>query len=114
MEHLRICHLGDLGHELTDTQIGEIGEIHVLLVPVGGHFTIDAATAVKIINKLDPSYVIPMHYNTPEHDPKLFGDVQDLKHFLDEYGVVKEPVKSLDVSADKLPEETEIVVLQRQ
>lgn len=114
MEHLRICHLGDLGHDLTDAQLAEIGEISVLMIPVGGGFTIDAETAVKIINKLDPFYVIPMHYNTDEHNQDVFGDIKPLKTFLDEYGVNKEPIKSLEVSADKMPEETEIVVLQRQ
>lgn len=114
MEHLRICHLGDLGHELTDAQKSEIGAVDVLLIPVGGHFTIDAETAVKTITELDPFYVIPVHYRTDEHNLDVFGDMQPLKKFLDEYGVIKESVKSLEIEKDKLPEETEIVVLARQ
>ncbi|MEO8581830.1 MAG: MBL fold metallo-hydrolase [Patescibacteria group bacterium] len=113
MDHLRVCHLGDLGHELTDAQKSQIGSIDVLLLPVGGKFTIDAATAVKLITELDPFYVIPMHYRTEEHDAELFGELMPLKKFLDEYGVNKEPVKSLDVDAEKMPEEAEVVVLQR-
>jgi L-ascorbate metabolism protein UlaG (beta-lactamase superfamily) len=113
MDHMRVCHVGDLGHELTDQQISDIGSIDVLLVPVGGHFTIDAEKAVKLVTELDPFYVIPMHYQTDEHNMDVFSDLQTLKHFLDEYGVVKEPVKSLDVSVDKMPEETEVVVLNR-
>lgn len=114
MDHLRVCHLGDLGHELTDQQKGEVGAIDVLLVPVGGKFTIDSATAVKVLTDLDPTYVIPMHYRTPEHNLDLFSELQTLQDFLNEYGVVKEPIKSLDIQADKLPEETEVVVLERQ
>jgi L-ascorbate metabolism protein UlaG (beta-lactamase superfamily) len=114
MDHLRVCHLGDLGHELTDAQKSEIGAVDVLLVPVGGHFTINAEEAVKMITELDPFYVIPMHYRTEEHNLDVFADLQPLKKFLDEYGVIKEPVKSLDVEQDRLPEETEIVVLARQ
>lgn len=113
MDHLRVCHLGDLGHELTDKQKSDIGSIDVMLVPVGGHLTIDPETAVKMVTELDPFYVIPMHYRTEEHNADVFGDLKTLKNFLDEYGVVKEPIKSLDVSADKMPEDTEVVVLQR-
>lgn len=114
MDHLRICHLGDLGHDLTDEQISDIGEINVLMIPVGGYSTINPETAVKIINKLDPFYVIPMHYNTDEHDQNVFGDMKTLQKFLDEYGINKEPVKSLDVDPERLPEETEVVVLAKQ
>lgn len=113
MDHLRVCHLGDLGHELTDAQKSAIGPIDVLLVPVGGKFTINAEQAVKTIVSLDPSYVIPMHFRTDEHNPDLFSELTTLKEFLDEYGVTKTPVKSLEVSADRLPEETEVVVLAR-
>lgn len=113
MDQLRICHLGDLGHELSDKQKSDIGSIDVLLIPVGGHFTIDAEAAVKLINELNPSYVIPMHYNTDEHNQDIFADVKPLQVFLNEYGITKNPVKSLNVESDKLPEETEVVVLER-
>jgi len=113
MEHLRICHLGDLGHELTDAQKTEIGSVDVLLLPVGGHFTINSEIAVKMINEFDPSYVIPMHYRTDEHNLDLFADLQPLQTFLNEYGVTKTPVKSLTVEQASLPEETEVVVLER-
>ena len=61
----RIAHLGDLGHELTDQQLKEIGPVDVVLVPVGGTYTIDAAGATRVIEQLRPStIVIPMHYKT--------------------------------------------------
>jgi len=62
VEGLRLCHLGDLGHLLTDEQLKEIGTIDILMVPVGGFFTIDANEAVEVVNQLKPKIVLPMHY----------------------------------------------------
>jgi L-ascorbate metabolism protein UlaG (beta-lactamase superfamily) len=62
---LRIAHLGDLGHALTDEQLGPLaGPVDVLMVPVGGAFTIDAAVATEVANQLQPKIVFPMHYKT--------------------------------------------------
>jgi L-ascorbate metabolism protein UlaG (beta-lactamase superfamily) len=114
MDDLRVCHLGDLGHELTTEQLGEIGDIDVLLIPVGGHYTIDPKTAVKIIHQLEPFYVIPMHYKTEKHSAEMFGEVKTLADFLKEYGLSPSPVAKLNVEKNKLPEETELVVLEAQ
>ena len=63
---LRIAHLGDLGHALDDKQLSAIGSVDVVLVPVGGFFTIDAEQASRVIDQLRPRLVIvPMHYRTP-------------------------------------------------
>ncbi len=59
---VRAVHLGDLGEELTDDQISAIGTPDVLMIPVGGTFTIDAKQAKKLVSRLSPSIVIPMHY----------------------------------------------------
>jgi L-ascorbate metabolism protein UlaG (beta-lactamase superfamily) len=112
IDDISVCHLGDLGHELTNEQLTAIGSVDVLLCPVGGVFTINAATAVKTIQALEPAYVIPMHYRTDRHDEKSFGDVATLADFLKEYGADPAPVKELSVDKTKLPEETELVVLQ--
>ena len=61
---VRIVHLGDLGHFLTDNQVTEIHKVHVLLVPVGGFFTIDAATATEVAEQVRARVIIPMHYKT--------------------------------------------------
>ena len=63
---MRIVHLGDLGHALTQEQIRAIGPVDVLLVPVGGHFTIDAKGATEVVAQLAPRIVIPMHYKTKD------------------------------------------------
>jgi L-ascorbate metabolism protein UlaG (beta-lactamase superfamily) len=112
LDELRVCHLGDLGHPLTNEQIAAIGEIDVLLCPVGGHFTINPSVAVQTIQALEPSYVIPMHFKTPAHDEKVFADLVTLADFLKEYGAAPAPVASVSIDKGKLPEETELVVLQ--
>jgi L-ascorbate metabolism protein UlaG (beta-lactamase superfamily) len=62
---MRIAHLGDLGHLLTDDQLSAIGAVDVVLIPVGGVFTIDAHQAMRVIDQLHPRLlVIPMHYKT--------------------------------------------------
>ncbi len=113
VDDISICHLGDLGHELTDEQRGEIGAVDILMIPVGGVFTIGPAKAKKIIQRLDPSIVIPMHYRTPAHDQNVFGELSTLDDFLKEYGAEVEPEKKLKLERSKLPEETELVVLQQ-
>lgn len=111
IEGVRICHLGDLGQaQLTDPQLEEIGDVDVLLIPVGGVFTIAAAEAAKVIAQLEPKIIIPMHYQIPE----LKVTLDPVENFLKEMG--KEaivPVSKLSVTSDKLPEETQIVVLER-
>ncbi len=113
LDDLRVCHLGDLGHELSPEQITKIGTVDILLCPVGGVFTIDPKTAVKTIKSLEPSIVIPMHYKTPAHDEEVFGEMSTLEEFLKEYGVEVEAEEKLNIERSRLPEETEVVVLRR-
>jgi L-ascorbate metabolism protein UlaG (beta-lactamase superfamily) len=64
VDDIKICHLGDLGHLLTPSQLEMIGDVDVLLIPVGGVYTIAAAQAVEVIKQLKPAVVVPMHYKT--------------------------------------------------
>ena len=70
---LTFCHLGDLGHVLTEEQVAQIGEVDVLFVPIGGHYTIDAREAVQVIKQLGPKVVFPMHYKTDVLDFPIEG-----------------------------------------
>lgn len=65
IDGIRLCHLGDLGHILSPSQIEMIGNVDVLLIPVGGVYTIDFKEAVTVVQQLKPDIVIPMHYKTP-------------------------------------------------
>ena len=64
LDGIRVCHLGDLGHALSKKQIEEIGRVDLLFIPVGGIYTIDAATAGKVMEQLHPRIAVPMHYQT--------------------------------------------------
>ena len=105
---LAVCHLGDLDHVPTQSQIEDLGSVHVALVPVGGGGGLNAAQAAEVISLLEPSIVIPMHYRTPAVSLKL----DPVSKFLKEMGLssVKEEA-SLKVSRSSLPEETHVVLL---
>ncbi len=105
---LRLTHLGDLGHPLSDTQAAEIGTPDILLVPVGGFFTIDASTAWKVADRLEPRIVIPMHYKT-----ECCGfSIAPLHDFLKGKEGIKRVGQEVEVSAASLPEGREIWVME--
>ncbi|MBK6374931.1 MAG: MBL fold metallo-hydrolase [Saprospiraceae bacterium] len=62
-DDISILHCGDLGHTLTDDLVEEIGDVDILLIPVGGHYTINSAEALSVVHKIEPAIVIPTHYN---------------------------------------------------
>jgi L-ascorbate metabolism protein UlaG (beta-lactamase superfamily) len=65
MDEFRLCHLGDLGHELYADDIDKLGKIDILFIPVGGNFTIDGKEASELAKRIKPHLIIPMHYKTP-------------------------------------------------
>lgn len=110
VDGVNVVHLGDLGHELTEEQITEIGTVDVLLVPVGGVYTITASEAVKVVNQLEPRIVIPMHYKVDG----LKIELETAEPFLKEMGAESvEATPKLSITKDKLPEETTVVVLSK-
>lgn len=76
-EGLRLAHLGDLGHALSPEQREALGQLDVLLIPVGGHYTIDAATAAELVCALQPRLTIPMHYRGTGFGYDVIGPVED-------------------------------------
>jgi L-ascorbate metabolism protein UlaG (beta-lactamase superfamily) len=111
---MNICHLGDLGHKLSQGQIGNIGNVDILFIPVGGHYTIGASEAVEVITSLEPRIVIPMHYKATGLDAKLSEVLAPVEDFIKEIGL--EPVRDnkLTITPDKLPEEMQVWVLERK
>lgn len=105
---LTIAHLGDMTQVPTQTQIEDLEEVDVLLLPVGGGGSLNAAKAAELVSMLEPGIVVPMHYKIP----RLKVDLDDVDRFLKEMGV-NEPQKeeSLKLSAGRVPEETEVVLL---
>ena len=110
-EGITLCHLGDLGHTLSNEQINELDGIDVLFVPVGGTYTIDAKEAEELVLQIEPKIVIPMHFGIPEIKEPL----SPLADFLKEMG--KENIvtqnKLVVKSGQELPEEMQVVVLNK-
>jgi len=108
VDGINVCFCGDLGHLLDDEQISEIGRVDVLLVPIGGHFTIDDKEAWGVVEALNPKVVIPMHYKTEvlgfpigELDPFIGG--KDNVEFAGSFEV--------KLNADDLAGERRVIVL---
>ncbi len=108
-EELTICHLGDVGHVLTDKQVEDIGDVDILMIPVGGTYTIDAKTAVEVINQVEPKIVIPMHYKVPG----LVVDLDAPEKFVKELGLTPEKVDKYKIAKKLLPaEEVKLVMFE--
>lgn len=108
-----LLHLGDLGHELSDETLEHIGTVDVLMIPVGGFYTIDAEVAAKVISSIEPGIVLPMHYKTADSGA-VTAEMAELDKFLDEMGVSKtaQRLEKLKLtSKSDIPDETEIIVL---
>jgi L-ascorbate metabolism protein UlaG (beta-lactamase superfamily) len=109
MEGVTLCHLGDLGHQLSSELLEEVGDIDVLFLPVGGVSTIGGATAAEIVRRVTPKVAVPMHYKTPT----LKKELEPVDKFLKEMGI-KENVSQpkLSVSRSNLPASTQVIVLE--
>lgn len=92
----RICHLGDLGHLLDEEQIKEIGKIDVLLIPVGGTYTIDYEAAEEVTKQLNPMMVIPMHYKTDKLNLNIAPVDNFIRAISSDYKIIKLDTNELD------------------
>ncbi|TSC84107.1 MAG: hypothetical protein G01um101416_1137 [Microgenomates group bacterium Gr01-1014_16] len=109
IDGLRVAHLGDLGHKLAQGQLDEMGPIDVVLVPVGGVYTIDAKIAAEVVKQVDPWVVIPMHYK------QLNLELAGVEDFLKEMGKPEvQPDPKFVITADRMPTELQVVVLERK
>jgi len=106
-EEMTIAHLGDLGHKLTDSQVEEIGDVDVLMIPVGGNYTIDGKMAVEVISQIEPKIIIPMHYKIDG----LTVDIDGPEKFIKELGLTPEKVDKYKISKKLLPTEEEKLVM---
>ena len=108
LDSIKLCHLGDLGHLLSQEQIASIGDVDILFIPVGGFFTIDADEATQVCAQLRPKVIIPMHFKTP----KCAYPISDVNNFLKgKENVTKWDTSEIEFRAEKLPAESEIIVL---
>lgn len=110
-EGIRLVHLGDLGIVLTDKEIKLLGKVDILFIPVGGYYTLSQEDALKVINKLNPKIVIPMHYKTEYTQGWPIGTLDEFLKLVKDVKIVKLESSLLKISKDKLPKTTEIWIL---
>ena len=109
LDDVRVCHLGDLGHALDDRVLEAIGNVDVLLVPVGGGKALDGAKAAEVVRQVEPRYVVPMHFG----HPALRTELAPVDRFLLEMGVPESEAQNrLSVQASSAEGETKVVVLE--
>ena len=113
IEGMNVVHMGDQGFVPDDKQIEAIGEVDILMLPVGGFFTIGSAEAAATIKKLDPYIVIPMHYAHDKLNPELASKMEPLTAFLQKMGAESvQPMDKFSVKKEDLVEDSfQIVVL---
>ncbi len=112
MDGIDVCHLGDLGEQCSTELIDVILPVNVLLIPVGGTYTIDAEMAKEYVDRIMPDIVIPMHYRTK--DCKLDIDkVDEFVNLFDEECVEEAEGSLLELSRKDLNGETRVIVLKR-
>ncbi len=108
VEDLRVCHLGSIGHVPTSDQVEEIGNVDILLVPVGGGDSLDAPPAAETVSLIEPKLVIPMHFKTDIEKTAL----DPIERFLKEMGAkTTETHAKIAVTRSSLPEGTQVLIL---
>ena len=108
VDDISVAHLGDLGTVLDNTQLEKLVGTDVLLIPVGGKYTLDAKKAVEVISQIEPRIVIPMHYKTEG----LKMDLDPIDKFIKELGLTPSYEEKLKISKKDLPaEDMELVIL---
>ncbi|HPY08792.1 MAG: MBL fold metallo-hydrolase [Patescibacteria group bacterium] len=108
VEDISIVHLGDLGSPLDNGQLEKLAGTDILLIPVGGKYTLDAKKAVEVISQIEPRIVIPMHYKIKD----LKIDIDPVDKFIKEIGVEPTYEEKLKISKKDLPQEDmELVIL---
>ncbi|MCX6704794.1 MAG: MBL fold metallo-hydrolase, partial [Candidatus Woesebacteria bacterium] len=115
-EGLRLAHLGDLGHTITDDLVNEIGSIDVLMIPVGGKFTIGPKEAVEIVGKIDPYFTIPMHYAVPGLNAQTFIGMEPVETFIKETGMTVENLPKFSLKREDILDDqgSKVIVLERR
>jgi L-ascorbate metabolism protein UlaG (beta-lactamase superfamily) len=109
LDDLVVCHLGALGHTLNPQQIEALGEVDVLMVPVGGHASLTATKATEVISQLEPKVVVPMHYGTGREQVTL----DNLDKFMKEMGLKEwETRDKLALRSADMGETTQVMVLE--
>jgi len=112
-EGISLVHCGDLGLLPDDDFLDKLGNIDILLVPVGGFYTIDSSEAFQLVKKVEPRIVIPMHYNQPKLNQQFFANLTPVEEFTKKFGIEKpEIMPKLVYKKEEEKEEIRVVVLE--
>ena len=109
VDWIKIAHLGDLGHMLSSSQVEILGDIDILMIPIGGIYTINADTAIDIIQEIRPKIAIPMHYK--ENDIQVNPECITVDDFKEKIGSFKEVGHTITINKSTIPEKTEIWIM---
>ncbi len=110
LDGINVCHLGDLGHDLSDQAVADIGDVDVLLIPVGGNFTIDAPVAERVCQKLAPKVVIPMHFRNDRCPGFPVAGVEDFTQARQQVKTIAG--SEIELKKEQLPSGAETMVLK--
>jgi len=113
IDNLRIAHLGDLGYVLTEKEAEELGEIDILMLPVGGVHSLNSEQAAEIVRLVEPILVIPMHFKVEGINLEAFGKLDPVETFLKEVELPVEKLPKLSVKKELLGEETKVIILEK-
>jgi len=108
LDGIKICHLGDIGQNLSDEEVEKLGDIDILMIPVGGVYTINAEEAAKIIGEIEPKIIIPMHYKIP----CLVEPLESIEKFTEKVKAKTEKTDVLKIKENGLPQERSVSVLK--
>ncbi|KXA97245.1 hypothetical protein AKJ38_01615 [candidate division MSBL1 archaeon SCGC-AAA259I14] len=111
LDGFEICHLGDLGHKLSNEKIDRIKPVDILLIPVGGNYTINAQEAVDVVKELKPQIIIPMHYKVKGLEVDISDEDDFIRLVKDENWEISEEEEA---KIEKLPEQRKVIKLTCQ
>ncbi len=115
IEGMYICHLGALGHKLTDEQVKQVGKVDILMAPVGGVSTLPVADVVEVCNLLNPKVVIPMHYKNRQFSDIPGAGVDEFLTLMDHGGNIRTGGRTgfgtREFKSDELPSQMQVLVL---
>lgn len=114
-EGIKVLHMGDIGHTLDKKLVEAFGDVDVLMIPVGGEYTVDAKKAIEITNEIEPSYVLPMHYQMEGLKKETFEKLVGVDDYLKGCGYDVEKLDKLNLKKELIDlETTKVVVLSRK
>ena len=113
---LRIAHLGDLGHELSSDLIDQMGAIDILMIPVGGEYSLGSKAASVVSSEVDPYFIFPMHYQAQGLNQETFSKLEPVEAFVKETGLPTETLPKFSIKKDEIIDDqnAKVIILERK